>query len=232
MEFTDWVRICRYRYSGQPLNAYGSTKGAGGRFNYGDGLDNVDAQAFPALYIGANKAVSYREAFGMSPNDKTLLTAEEFSALPNKSHAVVFLNGMIENVLDLTRKERMQDFIDVVKNYKLSNSVKDLAKSAGVPTRALVRDIDGLMNALYEVDWRGWPTQLGLPASCQTFGKLAWEAGFDGVLYRSTKGGGQCLAVYPHNLHNSASKIWLSETPPPGTTRQLDSSNWQLAIQH
>ncbi len=230
LEFSDWVRICRYRYSRQPLNAYGSTIGAGGRFNFGDGLDNVDAQAFPALYVGANKTVAYREAFALSPNDKTVLTSEEFSALPNKSHSVVFINGWVDNVLDLTRKERLQDLVDIIKAYKLSDSVKDLAKKAGVPNRPLVRDTAGLMNALYEVDWRGWPTQLGLPASCQTFGKLAWEAGFDAVLYRSTKGGGQCLAVYPQNLHNSESRLWLSEKPPPGTAAQLDSSNWQLAL--
>lgn len=228
-DFDHWVRICTYRYSHQPLNAYGSTIGAGGRFNYGDALDNVDAIAFPALYIAENQAVAHREYFGYAPTDKRSLTAEEFALTPKKSVAVVFLNGIIHNVLDITRPAKLKHFVDILAKIKIPKEVDRLAKSAGLTPRDLILTTELMSQSLQEQNWRGWPRQHGLPANCQLFGKVAWEVGFDAILYRSTKGGGRCLAVFPQNLDKSDSRIWLHDTPPPNVIDALDASNWQMA---
>ena len=132
LELSNWVRVCTYRYSHQPLNTYGSTIGAGGRFNYGDALDSIDAIAFPALYVGENRSVSYREYFGMPRNEKRALTEQEFMLAGNKDISVVHLNGVVHNVLDLTRKTKLQDFVDIISKFSVSNEVQELAALAGI----------------------------------------------------------------------------------------------------
>ena len=228
LEFSDWVRICTYRYSNQPLNAYGSTIGAGGRFNYGDALDSIDSIPFPALYIGENHTVSYREYFGMPPSAKRMLTAQEFALAENKDISVIHINGIVHNVLDLTRPTRLRDFVSIIAKFTVSDEINALARIAGISARSLARTLDGLMTILYEPTWRGWVRQHGLPAGCQTFGKLVWEAQYDAILFRSTRGGGKCLAVFPQNLQKSETRVWLAGTPPPNVIEYIDASNWQL----
>jgi len=228
-EFKQWVRMCTYRFSHQPLNAYGSTIGAGGRFNYGDALDNIDSIAFPALYIAENQTVAHREYHGYTPTDKRLLTAEEFALTPKKSTAAVYLNGIIHNVLDITRPAKLKPFVNILADFKIPKQVDMLARSAGLTPRDLIMTTDLFSLSIHEENWRGWPRQHGIPANCQLFGKLAWEADFDAILYRSTKGGGRCLAVFPQNLDKSESRIWLHDTPPPNVVEVLDASNWQMA---
>lgn len=229
LEFSDWVRICNFRYSHQPLNAYGSTIGAGARFNFGDALDSVDAIPFPAFYVGSNQAIAYREYFGMPRNEKRSLTEQEFLLAERKDVSIIHVNGVVHNVLDITKKKGLQDFVDIIASFSVSSEIDELARTAGLKPRTLVVDLDYLMATLYEPAWRGWVRQHGIPANCQTFGKLAWEAQFDAILYRSTRGQGTCLAVFPQNLQNSETKIWLAGTPPPNVTATLDASNWQLA---
>ena len=113
------MRICTYRYSLSPLNAYGSAVGIGGRFNYGNALDNIDATPFPALYIAANHTVAHREYFGYPPSEKRLLTSQEFALTPNKDIAIVHMSGHVHNVLDLTKIDGSQDFIDIIQKYKI-----------------------------------------------------------------------------------------------------------------
>lgn len=224
-----WVRVCTYRYSHQPLNAYGSTIGSGGRFNYGDALDSIDTTPFPALYIGANKTVAYREYFGMQPNESRQLTAQEFSLTPNKAISVLQINGDVHNVLDITHPNRLREFTDILSSFNVSAEVNDLARAAGFQPRSLVTTVDQFMDLLRESNWRGWARQHGLPASCQIFGKIVWEAQYDAILYRSVKGGGKCLAVFPQNLQHSETHLWLADSAPPNVNTALDASNWQLA---
>jgi hypothetical protein len=93
----------------------------------------------------------------------------------------------------------------------------------------LVFDVGSLMLAVSEPNWRGWPRQHGLPASCQIFGELVWSAGYEGILYPSTKQGGECLAVFPQNLDKSESKVTLQNAGPPGAITTLDAGNWERA---
>ena len=45
---------------------------------------------------------------------------------------------------------------------------------------------------------------------------MVMEAGFEGILYRSAKGAGKCLAVFTRQLVNSDSRIALNDEYPPG----------------
>lgn len=228
-KFSNWVRLCTYRYSHQPLNAYGSTIGAGGRFNYGDALDSIDSIPFPALYLGENRTVAYREYFGMPPSSTVGLTAQEFMLSGKKDISIIHINGTVHNVLDVTRPTRLKDFVGIISSFTVSDEIKDLARVAGIQPRPLVSTPDEMMKMLYELRWRGWVRQHGLPASCQLFGKLVWEAQYDAILYRSTRGGGKCLAVFPQNLQKSETHIQLAGTPPPNVNEYIDASNWQLS---
>ncbi len=225
----EWIRICTYRFSQQPLNAYGSTIGVGGRFNFGDALDSADSLAFPALYIGETKSVAYREYFGMDESESTVLSAQEFALTPNKAYSVIPINGLMHNVLDVTRTTKLREFVEILSSFTVSKETQALATRAGFTPRMLVSSAELFNDVLTEKHFRGWGRNHGLPASCQIFGKLVWEAQYDGVLYRSVKGGGKCLAVFPQNLEYSDSKLWLADAAPAHAITALDDSNWQLA---
>lgn len=229
IELDKWVRICTYRYSNQPLNAYGSVVGIGGRFNYGNSLDQVDPSPFPALYIGESYAVSHREYFNLEPNESSVLTAEEFALIPNRSHAVVHVSGRLHNLLDVTKRRNLNSFVSVLKKFSVARETQAMAKEAGIEQMQLIRDSKMLSNVLSDRQFRGWGRNYGLPATCQIFGKLVWESQFDGIVYRSTRGGGRCVALFPENLQRSESRLWLSDHAPEHTNSTLDASNWQLA---
>ena len=79
-------------------------------------------------------------------------------------------------------------------------------------------DIGGRFNAGAELDdgtLKPWPAR---------------AAGFEAILYRSTKGSGKCLAVFP-DLLASGSFIELSDQPPTAQThlRLDDNSADELA---
>jgi hypothetical protein len=97
-KFKGWVRICDYRYSHQPLSAYGSTIGAGGRFNYGDALDNIKEQPFPALYLASNERVAHREFFGAPPDKAVGLTAVDMALMRERDYALCHVSGTIHHL--------------------------------------------------------------------------------------------------------------------------------------
>jgi hypothetical protein len=222
--------MCDYRYSHQPLSAYGSTIGSGGRFNYGDALDNVKDQPFPALYLASNERVAHREFFSAPPSKCGALTAIDMALMQERDYALCHISGTIHHLLDLTKLAKLRRFAKVLARFSVSEEVLGIAEKSGLKSRPLVFDVESLMRALSEPNWRGWPRQHGLPASCQIFGELAWSAGYEGILYRSTKRGGKCLAVFPQNFAQSESSVRLHNDGLPGTITTLDASNWEHAV--
>lgn len=76
-------------------------------------------------------------------------------------------------------------------------------------------------------NWR-YAKTTGIPANGQDFGRLVMSAGFDGILYDSTKSGRRCLAIFPERLSGSATVIELAgEIPTECTRRRMDRSSWQ-----
>jgi hypothetical protein len=73
-----------------------------------------------------------------------------------------------------------------------------------------------------------YPSQYEIPANPQVFGRLLLDAGFDGVLYPSTKGPKSCIALFPDNVARSDSYLEVADEGPPGAgVLRLDSSTWQ-----
>lgn len=220
-----------WRYSKKPLSAYGSTIGAGGRFNTGNAADNVAPSAFPALYIAENGRVAHREFFGMNASDRRGLSPKELTRLSDRDYVSTQVNGVLHKIVDISNSGKLAGIAAVLSKFSVSDDIQELAVKAGIRPRSLVLSVDQLVATLQEVKWRGWPTQFGIPSNSQVFGKLVWEAGYDGILFRSTKRGGRCLAIYPQNFAHGDSAVWLAGNAPPGTVTKIDSENWELATE-
>ena len=77
-------------------------------------------------------------------------------------------------------------------------------------------------------NWTDMPIQYGLPSNSQVFARFLREAGFEGVLYRSTRGQGVCIALFLDRLDASDSFVELSDNAPPDVTiTRLDSTTFQ-----
>lgn len=62
-------------------------------------------------------------------------------------------------------------------------------------------------------NWRTLPVQFGLPAPSHAVAELVRAAGYEAIVYRSTQGGGRCVAVFP-DLIDSGSFIELASPAP------------------
>ena len=81
------------------------------------------------------------------------------------------------------------------------------------------------LSALIVQNWRTQPVQFEVPAKSQVMAELIRAAGFEGILYRSTKGPNDCLAVFPDKLRDG-SFIELEHAPPPGVRHtRLDAES-------
>lgn len=78
-------------------------------------------------------------------------------------------------------------------------------------------------------DWRKEPAQCDIPANGQIFGQLAYEAGIDGILFKSSKTKKPCLAIFPSNFANGNSFLTLDDEPPEEwIITKVDSDNFEL----
>ncbi len=60
-------------------------------------------------------------------------------------------------------------------------------------------------------NWRLWPAQFGLPAPSHILADLVRRAGFEGIIYRSSKAPGDCVAIFPDRMAGG-SFVELSDT--------------------
>lgn len=68
----------------------------------------------------------------------------------------------------------------------------------------------------------------GIPANPQVFGRLLLDARFEGVVYPSTKGSENCVALFPASFARSESFVEVADEGPPYAGKlRLDSSTWQ-----
>ncbi len=71
-------------------------------------------------------------------------------------------------------------------------------------------------------NWRILPIQYGLPAQSQILAELIRAAGFEAILYQSTKGPGKCLAVFPDLLDGQSFVELVDKSPPAVKHVRLD----------
>lgn len=228
-----WVRNVTYRYSMEPLSAAGSLLGYGGRFNPGADLDHDTLSPFPALYVAEDAETAFREKFQL-PSSGTVdgLKPEELALARSGSFSTVMVNGHLRNVFDLTSFQPLEAVARVFARIKMPEAARSLRAKLRIPPRALsmIRSGSQLYDAVVQQNWRGLPVQFGLPAPSQTLAELIREAAFDGILYRSTKAAGLCLAIFPDRI-SSDSFVELADAAPSGVklTRLDQSSGDELA---
>ena len=103
-----------------------------------------------------------------------------------------------------------------------------MAASAGVKDPLLVKTVGHLKVNLLAHNWRLYPSQYEIPANPQIFGRLVIDAGFDGIVYSSTKGPKDCVALFPTNFAGTESYVELADEAPKGTThRRPDQETWE-----
>lgn len=213
-----WARCVSYRYSMDPLSAAGSLTSFGGRFNMGRDVDNARAKPWPALYLADCFETAYREKFQRSADpQRSGLSPNELALAPDGSFSCVLMEGNIERVFDLTEPHALTAFCAVLKKAVLPEQIKRLEKRLKIrhAERArLLKTPKNLLRAMLEENWRTLPVQYGLPAVSHIFAGLVRDAGFEAIQYRSTKGAGMCLAVFPDRIASVATSLRVVDPMP------------------
>jgi len=223
-----WVRIIDYRYSMEPLSAVGSLF-SGGRFNIGRDLNPGQFPPYPALYIAENYQTAYAEKFGMTTSEqRDGLPGHELALRKPTSFSSINISGELNNLFDVGRAANFTKFAAIIRNFKMPKELKMLAREVGIKQPWLVTSTAILKQGLLANDWKAWPAQLQIPANPQILGRLIMDAGFEGVIYPSTKGGGKCVAIFPKNFDGADSYLELADAPPEGANcTRLDSQTWR-----
>lgn len=227
MDFTGWVRMVTLRYSNAPLAAAGSLKNFGGRFNIGADVDNAIRSPWPALYIASDQETAYREKFGMAKDDRIDgLRAEELALTPGGSYSAVRLDGHLELVFDLAQEQALEPLCKVLRKINLPAEAVRLQKRLKIKDRpAMIRSAARLIHHVLVVNWRSLPAQFGNPAVSQILAGLILDAGYEAIRYPSTKGNGECVAVFPHRLASDTSFVALADDAPDSVQQiRLDLS--------
>lgn len=215
IESEAWIRIVDYQYSLEPLSLVGSIL-QGGRFNLGSDLNPSKFPVFPALYVAGDFETAYREKFGGDSQGSGQFSGHEFALRDPNSFTAVRLNVQVSNLFDLKAASSLKDFIKIIQKFDLPAELKDLARKLGISPPWLLSTPKNLCESFLAPDWRAWPTQFGIPSNPQVFGQILVDAGFDGVLYPSSKGTGACAAIFPQNFQGSDSCIQLMDESPAG----------------
>jgi len=69
--------------------------------------------------------------------------------------------------------------------------------------------------------------QYNIPANPQIFGRLLEDAGYQGVVYPSAKGGLSCMALFVRNFESSPSYVKIADDYPKEVkVGKLDGGSW------
>ena len=228
LDLTRWVRIVTYQYSLEPLSCAGSLRDIGGRFNAGAELDDGTLKPWPALYIAENIETAFREKFQLNQADTVDgLTPHELALEHGVSHTTLIIKGKLHRIFDMTGARSLDAVAKVLRRIKMPLRARQLKTKLAIPIGALTMIQTGtqLYDAVLKHNWRLQPIQFGLPAPSHIIAEIIRAAGFEAILYRSSKGSGKCLAVFP-DLLASGSLIELTDEPPSSQThRRLDGDS-------
>ena len=228
LDFPKWVRFVTYQYSLEPLSCAGSLQQIGGRFNAGAELDRGTLNPWPALYLAEDYETAFREKFQLAQDEQTDgLTPQELALGQGVSHAAVVVQGHLSRVFDMTTPQSLVAVAQVFRRVKMPQRARQLKKQLLISNSGITMIQTGqqLYDAVLKHNWRTLPIQFGLPTQSHTLAELIRAAGFEAILYRSTKGPGRCLAVFP-DLLDSSSFVELVDTPPSGVQySRLDSDS-------
>lgn len=229
-KFQSWQRTVRYKYSYNPLSTLGSLKLPGGRFNIGE-INSQHFTPFPGLYIASDKDTALQETLSPRPiTYRKKFTPLELALTDPKSISIVSVSGLLERVFDLRNKKSLTKFADLIKDFKISKSVIDIADIYNIEKPRVIKSSDELHKSLMDENWRFFPMQYDVPANPQIFGQLVHNAGIDGIVYRSAVTNKDCLVIYTRNFENSSSYIQIDDDlPDKNIPKRLDASNWKIS---
>ena len=223
-----WVRIVTFQYSDLPLSCGGSLRAYGGRFNLGVDVDEGALSPWPALYLAENFETAFREKFALASDHRVEgLTPQELALEQGISHATVFLNGNLSQLFDLRDAHRLHAVCAVLRKIRMPARARQLRAKLQIPPHGLfmAQTPPQLHRMVCQHNWRQWPVQFGLPGPSQILADLIRQAGYEGILYRSSKGPADCLAVFPDQLAK-ASFVELADAAHPGVKhRRLDTDS-------
>ena len=227
-----WYRIVNFQYSDNPLSPKGSLIN-GGRFNYGSDIDPKTFHPFQALYIAEDEATAYAERFtSSSKNKSTSFKPHELALRTEGSYSVVAVNFDVANILDISNERNLQAFVEVVSKFPMPEDLKRLGQEIGRQPPWLIVSTKELKEIFLDDNWRSHPMQFDIPSNPQILGKLLFDAGFEGVIYPSSKAARKkCVAVFSENFENSNSFVELADPAHAGVIHtRLDSQNCRTII--
>ncbi len=219
-----------FRYSDQPLSAVGSIRSIGGRFNIGEELR--ESAPFHALYIAEDADTAFREYYGMERSERRNdLTPLDLALTPKTSFACVNVSGTVTNVLDITDANRLKALAAIFATFRIDPRLKKLLRRTSLKPMEIVRDPKTLLRSMQIQRWRELGMQLAIPTNSQILGRLAFEAGYDGILYTSVRGNGRCLCLFVENLTHSETFVELSDPAPRSDMiTALTSDTWPKLV--
>ncbi|WP_448253136.1 RES family NAD+ phosphorylase [Ottowia oryzae] len=221
----NWVRAITYKYSDLPLSCAGSLQYIGGRFNMGI---EISTPPFPALYLAQNFESAFREKYQRGSQDREQgLTPSELALMPGDSMSTIVVNGLISSYFDLTTSAALIPIANIFRTFKLPDQAKQIGRKLQIPPGQIhmLRSADKIQSAVTTHNWRVTPTQFGHPAPSQILAELIKAAGIEAILYPSSKGAGNCLAIFPENLTDQSWIELVDGAPPSVTHVKLDASN-------
>lgn len=217
-QFENWYRIVTYQFSNTPLSADGSLVGIGGRFNVGRDLNGVSTHpSWPALYIGEDHDTAFFEKYQMKVAEvRAGLTPQDFALTPSGSHTAVRVRGQLSAVFKITSPQDLAEVARVLRKVKMPERVRELERRLfGRSARPahIISSPQELFRVLLSENWRVLPMQFDIPARTQVIAELVKAAGFEAILYKSTKGLKNCMAIFIDQLRDG-SFIELQDQPP------------------
>jgi RES domain-containing protein len=231
-ELSSWHRVVDFQYCMHPLSALGSRLDfIGGRFNVGQ-IDPMRFPAFPALYLAEDFETAFREKFNAEKDRLTEgLSTQELALADTRSLASVLASGKLDRIIDITEKESLQPFVDVIKKIKFTRQLRQRARQLKVSLPKLIRDSGLLCDALHHSRWKQTPALVGLPSTPQMFGQLCFFSGIEAVVYSSSKGDKRCIAIFPENIKHGRSFIQLDGAIPNGVEHlRMDTRTWNKFV--
>ncbi len=223
-----WVRVVTYQHSLNPLSCAGSLQAVGGRFNAGAELDSDTLKPWPALYLAENFETAFREKFQMASDVLTDgLTPQELALGQGVSHSSLFVKGQLSQVFDITSEKSLDSVAKVLKRIKLPAKATQLRTKLRMSASSvfMAQTSKQIHHAVLAANWRVLPIQFGLPSPSQLLTELIRTAGYEAILYASTKGPGKCLAVFPDLLVDH-SFVELIHPPPTAVKhKRLDAES-------
>jgi hypothetical protein len=227
VDLTGWGRALHYTYSHTPLSCVGSLKWVGGRFNYGAEIDSTRFPPFPALYLAEDFETGLRELHGLTREEtRGGLNAQELSLCSERGLAWVRVEGRVGNIFDFTRISNLKAFTEVIAPFQLSKQVREMEEQMGLKAMTVITDAAHLHSTCMVEGWRAYPAMWSTPSNSQLIGHLSAQAGFEGILYSSTRTGKKNLALFTRQFKNSASIVKVLNPPPTATSCELSANTF------